>query len=259
MIKNKISHLLISLFAVGFLACEENDTLKELGTRGNYAANIYFVPIEPIAFAGASFNTEVEYWSVGDEFETITMLQNVGVSDRLEFRLADISYTYRYNANRDVREDEVIRTQQHRFTDYVPQKNAYVIRPTYEVPGDFRKVTFNRNSASKNGMIAALPEEIPADFYRELATNLSQQQLREILVSVHQVTDETTFQSYYTEGNLTNDSLPLVVQKLNEIGIASLISDNFSYEQIYRVSLFFRIVNGLGEEATSGFRSFNVN
>lgn len=257
--KKFIPYLILGILTSVMFACEENDTLEELGTSGNFAANIYFVPIEPIAFTESTFDTEVEYWSVGDEFETITMLQNVAVNDRLEFRLADASYTYRYEDTREVSEGEEIRTLQHRFTDYVPQKNAYVISPSYEVPRDFRKVTFNRNTASKSGMVGALPEEIPADFYLEIATNLSQQQLREILVNIHQVIDENTLQSYYTDGNLSNESLPQLVQKLNEIGIANLIADNYSYEQIYRVSLYFRIVNGLGEEAISGTRSFNVN
>jgi hypothetical protein len=256
----KITVSLLGIILIsGVSACEENDTIEKMTDVGNYAANVYFEPINPIASAGSVIETRVEYWSEDDEFESITLLQNLSVNDKITFDLEDVNYEYRYDENRLISDNDEVESIQHNFTSFFPQRNSYVINVDYTVLEKFAKNTFNSRNSDKQLLANTLPQEIKTDFFSNLASGLSYEQLTTILVETHGVVSQNTLEGYYQEGSLTDSGRENVIGNLSTIGIPALIANNFSYEQINRISLYFSIVNGLGEESTSALRSFNVN
>lgn len=257
--RNYKLYLIIIFCWIAFTGCEKNDPIEELSETGNFAANVYFVPISPIAFVGTAVETEVEYWSQGDDFLSIDFLHSIFLVDNLKLDLKDVSYSYKFEDTRDKVEKEVYKSLQHKFTNFVPEKNAYVIRPKYEIPQEFKKITFKKNNTSLTALNASIPDEAREDFFDVIASGLSKSQLQVLLVDVHEVITQATFDSYYQENSLTENGKANVVSGLETIGIPALIKDNFVYEVSHRIALSFRIVNILEEESESAVRAFNVN
>ncbi|MGK7391369.1 MAG: hypothetical protein ACNS60_13520 [Candidatus Cyclobacteriaceae bacterium M2_1C_046] len=252
-------YLIVIFCWIAFTGCEKNDPIEELSETGNFAANIYFVPLSPIAFVGTDIETEVEYWSKGDDFLSIDFLHSIFLLDQLKLELKDVNYSYQYEDTRDKVEEEVYRSLQHNFTNFVPAKNAYVIRPTYEIPQEYKKITYKKNNSSLTVLNSSIPDEAKEDFFEVISTGLSKSQLQLLLVEVHQIVTQATFDSYYQENNLTESGKASIESHLMSIGIPALVKDNFSYEVSHRIALSFRIVNIFEEVSESTTRAFNVN
>ena len=249
------------LFATSLFlfSCDANDPIEELSETGEFAPNIYFVPISPIAFVNTTIEGEVEYWTEGDDITNIDFLHTIYLLDNVKLDLKDVTYSYRYEGTRDKVEEEVYQSITHKFTNFVPAKSAYVIKPTYDVPAEFKKITYAKNNTSLTVLNAAINEEIKEDFFTKIASGLSKDQLHTLLVDVNEVVTETTFETYFLDNDLTEKGLADVITHLKGIGIPSLVKDNFSYEVAHRVVLSFRIENGYGAVAESVARGFNVN
>jgi len=241
------------------VSCESNDAIEDLSNPGVLVPNAYLLPIDPIASAGASLETELEYWSEDDEFVSIEMLQNVVLEDEIEFTLSAIDYEYAYEGNRDKIEEGLVAAIPHNFNTFVPDKNAYVIRPFYEVPNEFGRENYNDTNTQPSALAALLPEEAIDDFYGTLSFGLDKSELQTILVEVDSVISLTTFESYYNENSLTESGRESVRTNLETIGIAGLVDTDFTYRISHRVALFFRIENGLGGINTSVARGVTIN
>ena len=242
-----------------FASCESNDTIADLSNPGVFIPNAYLSPIDPIASAGASLETELEYWSEDDEFVSIEMLQNVVLEDEIEFNLSAVDYDYTYEGNRDKIEEDLVAAIPHNFNTFVPAKNAYVIRPFYEVPNEFSRVNYDSTNTEPSALAALLPEEAIDDFYGTLSFGLDKSELQTILVEVDSVISLTTFESYYNESSLTESGRESARANLETIGIAGLVDADFTYRISHRVALFFRIENGLGGINTSVARGVTIN
>lgn len=259
MMNIKKYYLYVLVILPVLFACEINDPIEDLGETGGFAANIYFVPITPAAKAGTDIDTEVEYWSKDDQFTAIDFFHAVYLVDKISFDLKDVQYTYRYEETREKLEKQVYKSIQHNFTKFNPEKNAYVIKPVYQVPLEYKKVSYKKTNTTLPTLNTVLPDEVKEDFYKVIASGLSKSQLQTILVNVHQVIDQATFDSYYQDGKLTDSGNANVIAKLMSIGIPSLIKDNFSYEVTHRVTLSFQITTSNGETAESVIRGLNIN
>ncbi len=241
------------------LSCDRNDVIDELSSPGVFTPNVYFLPIDPIAPAGATIATEVEYWSEDDDFVSIKMLQSVFLDDKISFNLSATNYAYAYENRRDKVEEEVVSTIPHNFNAFVPAKNSYVITPAYQVPTDFRRVTRSSTNSSIAELQSTLPPEALEDFYDEIATNLSKTQLQTILVDVDSVITLATFETYFEGSNFNAEGKEKTITNLKSIGLQGLIKPDFKYELSHRVALYFSIENGLGGINTSIARAFTVN
>ena len=246
--------LLCSMFS-----CDSNDVLNDLSNPGVFTPNVYFLPIDPIAPAGSTIDTEVEYWSEDDDFVSIQMQQSVFLDDKITFNLSAVNYAYAYENRRDKVEDEVVSTIPHNFNTFVPAKNAYIITPEYEVPSDFRRITKNSSNSTIQELQSSLPPEALEDFYDNIATGLSKTQLQTILVEVDSVITLTTFESYFDGSTFNAEGKGKTITDLQSIGLQGLIKPDYKYELSHRVALFFTIENGLGGVNSSVARAFTVN
>lgn len=257
--KRILYFIFASIFFSVTTACDSNNTIDDLSNPGVFTPNVYFLPIDPIAPAGSTINTEVEYWSDDDDFVAIELLQSVFLDDKISFNLSAVNYAYTYENRRDKVEEELVGTIPHNFNAFVPAKNAYVITPEYVVPSDFRRVTRTSSNSSIAELQSSLPPEAIEDFYDNLVSNLSKTQLQTILVEVDSVITLATFESYFEESSFTGDGRNQVIGNLQLIGLQGLIKPDFRYELSHRVALFFTIENGLGGVNSSVARAFTVN
>jgi hypothetical protein len=248
-----------------FTACSENDPIADLSSPGKFAPSILFLNLPATT---AAINTqmpcEVEYWSKDDEFQGLQMRKNVSILDNIRWELKDATYEFRYEATNPIEnlQEVLVSNINHNFVNFVPERNAYVIRPNFTVPSEYARITRTPANTTMAAFVGLLSEEVKALFFTEIATRLTKNQLRNILVTVHEVVSEETFETYYNEAGtaLTAAGREAVKGHLQSIGVLSLMKDtNYQNQTTHRVALYFTVTNAEGVTARSVARGFNVN
>jgi hypothetical protein len=257
------------IFVIGLGAslwsCQENDPLADLSKPGKFAPSILFLNL-PATTANINTNMpcEVEYWSKDDEFQGLQMRKNVSILDNIRWELQDAIYEFRYEATTPIEslQEVPVSNYSHNFVNYVPERNAYVIRPNFLVPSEYARITRTPANTTMAAFVGLLSEEVKELFFTEITIRLTKNQLRNILVTVHEVVSEETFETYYNEAGtaLTAAGREAVKGHLQSIGILNLMKDtNYQNQTTHRVALFFTVTNGEGVTARSVARAFNVN
>ena len=251
--------LYLAVFSLTIIAmsCETNDPLKDLGVLGKQNANIYFVPIQPIADADAEIEYEVEYWTVGDEIKSQSLWDKIYISGEYEIEFKDASYTYKNSFDSLYRDKTMYKEYDFDFTDWNPAKNAYDFKSTYFVDGKYAKKSFKENNISKSDFFALISENELNGIFNSLINNKSL--LKKIIVENNNAVDETTFSSWFDEyGKITDQGVVAAKNALLSIGPDNLIGDKYKKTESFKIYLSFKITNGFDEENESSSRSFKV-
>ncbi|HHH55416.1 MAG TPA: hypothetical protein ENK91_17290, partial [Bacteroidetes bacterium] len=200
----KISNYYLILF-IGFvlMGCETNDPLKDMGVLGKQNANIYFVPMQPIADANAEIEYEVEYWTVGDVIKSQSLWDKIYISGEYEIEIKDASYTYKNTFDSLYKDKTLYKEYDFDFTDWNPAKNAYDFKSKYFVDGKYAKKTFKENNISKSDFFALISENELNGIFQSLINNKSL--LKKIIVENNNVVDEATFDSWFDEYGKVTD------------------------------------------------------
>ncbi len=252
----KINILLVIVFGFIFLSCETNDPLKELSTLGKQAPNVYFLPIDPSANANSEIECQIEYWTVGNEVKSQSLWNKIYLSEEFEIKLKDVDYTYKNSFDTLYRDKELYKEYDFDFTDWTPDKNAYVFKTKYFVDGKFAKKTYKQNDTDKESFTELFSEKTLELFYNSLIGNKSV--LKSILVDNTSSVNIETFDSWYDTNGITNDGLSSAYQTLSKIKLTDLIGDKYKKIESYKIYLNFKIINGFDEENESSYRSFKV-
>lgn len=258
----KTNYVPVLFLAGAFLSCEVNDPLKELSDPQGFTAAVYFSPISPVTAAGAEIPCNIQYWTLGDEFGEMQLLQRTTTLEVYTIQLADVSYQYSSEISEDASdlEKEVVEAFDHDFTNWVPHKNAYVLNFDYYVEPDLAKRTYTDNITTKEEFETLMSPAALANFYTRLTAGLTKDQLETLLVDTHGVVTKSQLDAYYdAEGLLTENGQSEVEETLQSVGAGNLIGDDYQLIQSNSIILNFRIVNGFGEEAESVSRYINVN
>lgn len=259
----------LSIFSTALFlcSCEKNDIIADVSDPQGFTSNVFFSPLTPVAFADTEVECEIEYWSLGDEFQELSLLQRVIALEEYEVQLTDVDYVYIAEISSDdaLGEDEdpvrdEVRTFQHDFTNWVPDKTAYVLKFDYYVEPSLAKAILTEDNTAISDLTQEMSELAVADFYDDLSRNLDKSELQIILVDVHAVATQNELNGYYDAAdNLTSDGRSSVISKLQQIGLNTLIGAEYELEKSNLVVLNFQIINGYDEESISTSRSFNVN
>ncbi len=127
----KLSYILLFFIGISFIGCENNDPLKDLSNLGQQVPNIYFIPIDPIADASSDLQCEIEYWTVGNEIKSQSLWDKIYLTEEYEISIKDVPYTYKNSFDTLQRDKEMYKEYDFDFTDWTPDKNAYVFKTKY--------------------------------------------------------------------------------------------------------------------------------
>ncbi len=254
----KISkYYLILLIGIALLGCETNDPLKDLGVLGKQNANIYFVPIQPIADANADIEYEIEYWTVGDVIKSQSLWDKIYISGEYEIEIKNASYTYKNSFDSLYRDKTMYKEYDFDFTDWNPDKNAYDFKSKYFVDAQYAKKTFTQSNTSKSDFFALISDNALNGIFQSFINNKSL--LKKIVVENNNVVDEATFGSWFDEyGKITSEGIIAAKNALLSISPENLIGDKYKKAESFKIYLSFKITNGFDEENESSSRSFKV-
>jgi len=251
-----INILLVVILGFFLSACETNDPLKELSILGKQVPNVYFLPIDPISNPNSEIQCEIEYWTVGDEIKSQSLWDKIYLTEDFEITLKDVNYTYKNSFDTLFRDKEIYKEYDFDFTDWSPDKNAYVFKTKYFVDGIFSKKTYKHNNTNKQDFSKLFSDETLKLFFTTLITNKSV--LKNILVDNNANVSIETFNSWYDKNVITKDGFNAAFSQLSKIGVENLIGDKYKKVETYKIYLSFKITNGFDEENESSSRSFKV-
>jgi hypothetical protein len=252
----KLSYILVIFIGIVIIGCESNDPLRDLSVLGKQVANIYFIPIEPIADANSEVDCEIEYWTVGNEIKSQSLWDKIYLTEEFDFELKDINYTYKNTFDTLQSDYEMYKEYDFDFTDWSPDKNAYVFKTKYLVDGGYAKKTYKQSDTDKETFAGLFSVEVLEKFHSSLINNKSI--LKNILVDNNAKVSIDIFNSWYNANGMTDEGLLAAKNYLLEINIADLIGDKYKKIESYKIYLRFKITNGFDEENESSSRSFKV-
>ncbi len=252
----KINILILSAFAFLLTSCETNDPLRDLSTLGKQAPNVYFLPIDPVADANSEIQCEIEYWTVGDDIRNQSLWDKVYLTEDFEIELKNVDYTFKNSFDTLYRDKEMYKEYEFDFTDWTPDKNAYIFKAKYLVGGAFAKKTYKQNNTSIESFVQLFSDKTVKLFYYSLITNKSV--LKEIVVDNNATVNDETFNSWYDTNGMTSEGYNAAFAALSQIGLKNLIGNKYKKTETYKIYLSFKITNGFDEENESSSRSFKV-
>jgi hypothetical protein len=253
----KYNFLILIIISIFLTSCETNDPLRDLGTLGKQVANIYFVPIQPIADANADLEYEIEYWTVGNEIKNQSLWDKIYLTEEYDIEINNAAYIYKNTIDSLYRDKTLYKEYDFDFTDWNPAKNAYDFKSKYFVDAKYAKKTLKQNNTSKTDFFASISQNALNDIFTALIKNKSV--LKKIIVENNNAVDETTFDSWYDiNGKMTDDGINAAKNALLSIGPDNLIGDKYQKIESYKIYLSFKITNGFDEENESSPRGFKV-
>lgn len=255
--QTNLSFLFFVSLSFFVLSCEINDPIKDQSNLGQQAANIYFTPIQPIADANSEIDCEIEYWTVGNKITSQSLWDKIYLTEEYEISIKDIQYTFKNSFDTLFREKQKYKEYDFDFTDWTPDKNAYVFKTKYLVDGVYTKKTYKQNDTEKNTFASLISDNALESIYFSLINNKSL--LKSILVDNSSLVTLDTFYSWYDDkGKLTPEGNNTAKTKLKSINIKDLIGDKYKKIESYLILLSFKVTNGNNEENESRSRSFKV-
>lgn len=236
-------------------SCETNDPLKDLSTLGKQNANIYFLPIDPIADAGSEIVCEIEYWTVGNEIKNQSLWHKIYLTEEYEIKINNASYTYKNSFDTLQIDREIYKEYDFDFTDWNPELNAYRFKTKYLVNPEYKKKTYKKSNTSKSEFAALISDKAKENIFNSIINNKSV--LKSVLVDSNNIPLET-FNSWFDTKGLTAEGKNNALTSLSNVNINNLIGDNYKKIESYKIYLSFKITNGFDEENESSSRSFKV-
>lgn len=253
----KINYLLLIIFSISIIGCESNDPLKDISTLGLQAPNIYFVPIEPLADPDSEIPIEIEYWTVGNEIASQSLWDRIYLTEEFDISIKDVQYTYKNTLDTLLRDKEIYKQYDFDFTDWTPDKKAYVFKTNYFVDGNYAKKTFTQTDTDKDTFASLISDKALDKIHASLLNNKTL--LKSILVDNNLIVNLDEFNNWYdAKGSLTTTGFQDAKNALSSINTVDLIGDKYKKTETYKIYLNFRITNGNGEENESSSRSFKV-
>ena len=253
----KVNFLLLIIFGISIIGCESNDPIIDLSTLGQQAPNIYFVPIDPIADPDSDVLCEIEYWSVGNEFTSQSLWDIIYLTEEFDISIKDVQYTYKNTLDTLLRDEEIYEEYDFDFTDWTPDRKAYVFTTNYFVDGNYAKKTFTQTDTDKETFASLISDEALDKIHASLLNNKSL--LKSILVDNNSIVNLDDFNNWYdVKGSLTTTGQQDAKNALSSMNTVDLIGDKYKKLETYKIYLNFRITNGNGEENESSYRSFKV-
>ena len=250
---------LFFIFITGlfWVSCETNDPLKEMGTLGKQAANIYFVPLQPVAEAGTDIEYEVEYWTVGDEIKSQSLWDKIYLTEEYDIEIKNANYTYKNTIDSVYRDRTLYKEYDFDFTDWNPEKSAYDFKSTYHVDANFAKKTFKQNNTTKDKFLELISSQALQSIFNSLIKNKSI--LRTLVIDNSNAVDEATFNSWYdNNGKITEQGKVAAKNTLLSLDADDLLGDRYKKTEAYKIYLRFKVINGFDEENESSSRGFKV-
>lgn len=253
----KVNYLLMIILSISIIGCETNDPLNDITTLGQQAPNIYFIPIDPIADPNADVLCEIEYWTVGNEIKSQSLWDRIYLTEEYDISIKDVQYTYKNTLDTLLRDKEMYKEYDFDFTDWTPDKNAYLFRTNYFVDGSYAKKSFSQSDTDKETFASLLSDQALDNIHASLLNNKSL--LKSILVDNNTIIDIDTFNQWYdVKGSLTPSGYEEAKNTLSNLNPINLIGDKYKKTETYKIYLNFRITNGNDEENESSSRSFKV-
>jgi len=250
-----IKILIIIFLGLILNSCETNDPLKDQSTLGKQNANIYFVPIDPFAEAGSEVGCEIEYWTVGNEIINQSLWDKIFITEDYEIKINNVAYTYKNSFDTLQRDHYIYKEYDFDFTDWTPDKNAYVFMTYYLVSQDYKKKTYKKNNTTKAEFAALISDKAKDNIFISILNNKSV--LKSVLVDNNNLPIDT-FNSWFDTNGITEEGKQFAKIALANLNLENLIGDNYKKIESYKIYLNFKITNGFGEENESSVRSFKV-
>lgn len=251
--------LLFSGLTLLLSSCAKNDFLNDLGEVGDFTANIYFNPLSPLADAGQEIECEIEYWTVGDEFLEEQLLEEISTIEEVNIDFADADYSFKYEIDSVTTQKQVYESFSFDFTNWNPDRNAYLVTPEYKIDAEYAKFSVNQNSQDAEDFVNNLSEEIVAALYDVLIDVLEEDGCRSLLVEKYQLLNETEFEaSVVLDNQFSEEEQSFCKQQIETLDLHLLLGSKYKYTRSTGIALSYKITNGFGAEAESYQRYFTI-
>lgn len=231
----------------------------DLGELGEQTANIYFVPISPLADANSNLECEIEYWTLGDGTVNEQLLELVREIKSYEIDFQHIKYTFEFDTDEVIVEEREYASYSFDFTNWNPDRNAYVVRPKYEVPAEYARISTSQSNTSKEEFIESFSDSLVNELYEKHLDLFSETIAQEVLVEGYEVdTPENFAFAVNFNGTVEEEERTYFENLLRDVEVNDLLGSKYKYTNTKRIGITYTVTNQLNEYAESVTRYFNV-
>ncbi len=267
----------LSLAALLFTACEEiHDPVDDLVRTGNFAANVYLELAAGDVKAGDEIGFHAEYWSLDDEFKSLSLQYSVDENLNYSITVPEIKYTWSLDSAGQVRAPVDVLNFEHAPSNYDPETKSYVLNEKFEVSYLLAPVELNNPIDYNEDLVIrlfspALIERFYDGLYHQVYSSMLNDTinrdeeynfLKRILVSEEDGMTQEEFDAYFDFVNTTVDGEVVEVPVVKEETAPELIGflrekplDAFiynsteqyyaiTYDKRYLLTAQFKVVNG---------------
>ncbi|WP_167608705.1 hypothetical protein [Maribellus sediminis] len=272
--------LALILGATTLVSCEINDPIGDIARTGDIAANIYMVIPSSIVDAGNPVDFHAEYWSVDDQFESLSIGYAIQAKMSYSITAVATNYTYTMDSSEVAREYQPIKSFEHSSDNYDAEARAYVINDDFPVSYTLATSGIGNSDTYNEELInSVFPESAIAAFYDGFFETLDYDLMKNLVVTTHAIVDEETFESHWNTETIEDpaggdpievktmkeESVPTLKSYTKQIPLSDIVynANKFIYEiaytKSYELNTRFRIVNGTGIENFSEVKTITVN
>jgi hypothetical protein len=279
--KEKTKYFLAVLIgALTFVSCEINDPINDIARTGNIAANIYMVIPSSIVEAGNPVDFHAEYWSVDDQFESLSVGYSIQAKMNYTITAVATNYTYTLDSSDVAREYQEIKSFDHSADNYNDETRSYQIDDDFPVSYTLATSSIGNEDTYNEELInSVFPAHAIDQFYDGFFETLNYDLMKNYVVTTNEIVDEETFESHWNTETIENpdggdpieiktmkdESVSTLKSYTRQIPLSDIVynSNNFIYEigytRSYELNTRFRVVNGLGVENFSEEKTITVN
>lgn len=272
--------LALILGAVTLVSCEINDPINDIARTGNIAANIYMVIPSSIVEAGNPVEFHAEYWSVDDQFESLSVGYSIQANMNYSITAVATNYTYTLDSMDVAREYQEIKSFDHSAGNYSDDTRSYVIDDDFPVSYTLATSSIGNEDTYNEELInSVFPAYAIDEFYDGFFETLDYDLMKNYVVTTNEIVDEETFESHWDTETVENpdggdpieiktmkeESIPVLKSYTRQIPLSDIVynANKFIYEigytRSYELKTRFRVVNGLGIENFSEEKTITVN
>ena len=272
--------LALILGATTLVSCEINDQIGDIARTGDIAANIYMVIPSSIVDAGNPVAFHAEYWSVDDQFESLSIGYSIQANMNYSITAVATNYTYTMDSSEVAREYQAIKSFEHAAGNYDAEARSYVINDDFPVSYTLATSSIGNSDTYNEELInSVFPAYAIAAFYDGFFETLDYNLMKHYVVTSNGIVDEETFESHWdTElvedpagGDPTEiktmkaESVETLKSYTKQIPLSQIVynANKFIYEigytKSYELNARFRVVNGTGIENFSEEKTITVN
>jgi len=279
--KKNIKYFWTFLLGAFILAsCEINDPIGDIARTGNIAANIYMVIPSSIVDAGNPVEFHAEYWSVDDQFESLSIGYSILANMNYSITAVETNYTYTMDSSEVAREYQAIKSFEHSTDNYNSETKSYVIDDDFPVSYTLATSSIGNEDTYNEELInSVFPVSAIDEFYEGFFETLDYNLMKNYVVTTHQIVDAETFDSHWNTETIEDPDGgdPIEIKTMKEESVSTLKSytrqiplsdivynsNKFIYEigytKSYELKTRFRVVNGTGVENFSEEKTITVN